>query len=174
MTRWHFLLNAKDPPWCRKILRTISWLPSTKIDKKTHLANFAPSISLYELRQVRKRRRQLYWSKFDSCQNHDTCPVAGIWESSKDPHSEILTTPKSKGIPQPQLWSHTVFRRHLSPRSLKSYSHPELTRLRTEYPTTWRLYPSPRTDQCELRIAKTVTQLYPLPRRESPYNSARS
>ena len=59
--------------------------------------------------------------------------VAGTWGSSQGPHSGISTTPKFDGSSQPQFRSHTVFRRHLSPQSPKSYNHPELTRLRTEH-----------------------------------------
>jgi len=53
---WDLPLNVKDPPWCREIFQTFSWLSSTKTNKRSHLADSTPSLSLRELWQVWKRR----------------------------------------------------------------------------------------------------------------------
>jgi len=114
---------------------------------------------------------KMYWSKFDPCQDHDTCPVAGTWGSSQDPHSGISTTPKSNAalnhssevilpsedISRPRVWSHTATQSRLD--------------FGPNAPVTLLLYPLSRTDRGKLlRIAESVTRLYHLSRPEPTYS----
>jgi len=54
---------------------------------------------------------------------------------------------------------------------VQSYNQLEPTRLETECPATWQLYPSPQTNRGRLLlIAESVTWLYPFSRPKSPYS----